>query len=288
MKPTFWESQAVDPKLRTRRTGGTTTALLRTAMKENLIRRAAVVRSSSRFPWAEASIASTSSELEEAAGSKYTLVGAPEVTQIASSPFASVTLPCMSARARQHGASLVVGLFCGLNISPTGYERLIRSHGGLIEDVISCDFRSPAGGLHAVLRDGTEIHVPRYFWLAYFYPYPKCAACRDYLNRDSDLSIGDRRSEWNAVVVWTPAGARALELAADKGSILASQLAEAEFRERLMSPFHQKEVLGGYDRLWLVRHRRLIRRLPLPILARVGERIFRRTMRNATQHNART
>lgn len=287
---TYWETQARRPELRARGTGGTCTAVLQVALAHGMVRQALVAEPTRHFPWARSAAVSSQAAAAAAAGSKYTLVHhqlSSGASASASGSQAVVTLPCQSARARANGAALVVGLFCGLNIAPAGYRRLLRAHGTRIESVVECDFRSPAGGFSARLADGREIREPRYFWLSYFYPYNMCVRCRDYLNQNADLAIGDRRKEWNSAIAWTEAGRKVLALAADSGAIEARELTATGFHASLMTPYFQKEVLGGYSRHGLIRHRRIVRHLPYPVLKAVGEKLYRRTVAEYRAHDRR-
>jgi coenzyme F420-reducing hydrogenase beta subunit len=244
---------------------------------QGVVRRAVAVESAPQFPWARSASVLTTGDVSRCAGSKYTLIHHPAAL-IAGGDAAVVTLPCQSVRARDQGARLVVGLFCGLNIAPAGYQRVLRAHGVRAEEVTECEFRAPGGGLHVRLADGREVRVPRYFWLSYFYPYSMCVDCRDYLNHNADIAVGDRRKDWNSVVAWTETGQRTLLAANDAGAVTARELAPDVFQSSLMTPYFQKEVRGGYGRHALIRYRRVVRKLPYPMLERLGERFYRRTV----------
>ncbi len=89
------------------------------------------------------------------------------------------------------------------------------------------------------------------------------------------------------MIAWTEAGREALALAADSGAIDARELPPETFRGSLMTPYYQKEVLGGYSRHGLIRHRRIVRKLPYATLKALGEKLYRKTVAEYRAHEQR-
>ncbi|MCD6519365.1 MAG: Coenzyme F420 hydrogenase/dehydrogenase, beta subunit C-terminal domain [Anaerolineae bacterium] len=275
----LWEAQSLRPELRARNGGGIITTLLCYGLEQGLIDQALAVRAASQPPWAEAVIVKTSKEALETAGSKYVFIPYRRLVDKLTPSSALVGLPCQ-IRAYRKRPFLKLGLFCGLNLSPRGMDYLLKQLRVSPEEISALDYRAPGGGLWIKLRNGREIRYPSYAWLAYFFSYPKCLRCTDYLNHQADIAVGDRRPEWSSVIIRTERGRALFEGAIEAGLVRAVPLSEQLFTSSLMSPFYQKEFRGGYQSLPFVRVRgKWIEHLPLRLLRRIGLLIFRYTKR---------
>jgi len=266
----IWEAQSSFEKLRERGGGGVITSLLVYALERGLIKKALVVKSSKVEPWAVPTIAKTTNEIIEAAGSKYCFVPYGSLINELYDDSAIVGLPCQ-IQAYKNSGMLKLGLFCGLNISPKGINYLIEKIGINKKNIDKLDYRAPCGGLSIKLKNGRKLKYDMYYYLAYFFSYKKCLYCSDYTNHYSDISIGDRRHEWSNVIIRTKRGKILFNRALKDGYIKANVITYRELLEGMMSPFFIKEIKGGYINNIFVRVRgKWIKIIPLKFLRILG------------------
>lgn len=236
-----------------------------------------MVKSSKQEPWAKPIIAKTTSEVIEAAGSKYCFVPYRVLVNELCDDSAIVGLPCQ-IRAHKDLGILKLGLFCGLNLSPRGLDYLIEKLGINKEDISELEYRTPGGGLSIRLKNGKKVKYDWPFWLAYFFSYRRCLYCTDYTNHHADISVGDRRPEWSNVIIRTKKGKDLFMKAVEDGYIRAYAITQKQFLAKTTSSLIQKEVKGGYINTKLVRVRgNWIRHVPLSILRLMGLLIYRYT-----------
>ncbi|MEW6443351.1 MAG: Coenzyme F420 hydrogenase/dehydrogenase, beta subunit C-terminal domain [bacterium] len=268
-------ARATESALTGRGGGGVVTSTLLHLLREGAIDKALVTTASRKEPWAEPALVDTEEEVRKAAGSKYTRVDYRGQLGGLTWRSAAVGLPCQ-LRAR-FCSKIRIGLFCGLNLSPVGYDHLFHKLGFGREEIEFLEYRAPQQDyLDIRLKDGRRITYPRYYWLAYFYPYKRCIYCQDFTNRASDLSVGDFQPGWSCVITRTETGRQTLIAAERKGLVTLEELPLARFVEVKAASLFHKEVMGGYWRTRFVRPRgKLFRMVPLRILRWKGIRYGR-------------
>ena len=189
--------------------GGIVTALLITALRKGEIDGAIVTRMNPDSPLEPLSfLARTEEDIVAAAGSKYCPVAANLTLREALNSegrYALVGLPChihglrkAQIRNRKLRARVpaCISIFCGLNMSPTGTNVLLKRQGISIQDVSEIKYRGCGwpGSLHVELRDGQTYSEP---YLDYFdnnfmcYEMHRCNLCCDSFGEVSDISCGD-------------------------------------------------------------------------------------------------
>ena len=278
----IFEAQTKIERLMDYRGGGNVvTALLAYAISNKLIRRALAVRYSKDHPAkAIPFVAMSVEDIVTCSGSKYTFVPYDDHVGTLDADSAIVGLPCQIRGIRKD--VLRIGLFCGLNLSGTGLNYIFRKLRIKEKDVAHLDYRAPhKKGLLIKLKDGRIKHFPSYWWLAFFFCYKKCLYCTDYTNHFADISVGDRRPDWSAVIVRTERGRDLFQRAIEAGYLVANRIELDGFLSRTMSPMLQKEQKGGFvsDRLVRQLRGKWLELLPMSMLKRLGIYVAKRIKR---------
>jgi len=268
----LFKARSVNRKLRERRGGGVVTQLLIDALEEQMIEKVLLVKSSNKRPWAKAFYAKTLDEVIEGAGSKYIYVPYNKKTTLLKKNDAIVGLPCQCRTIKKN--ILKIGLFCGLNISPRGYDYIFRCFGLDEKEIKSIEYRSPEGGIKIILCNGESIFIKEYSWLAFFFSYPMCLTCRDHSALYADVSVGDFEPGWSTVIVRTSRGERVFWSSIEKGNIEATPIDKDEVIRRKIHLLMPKEVEGGFIKSRLVGHTTLIEHLPWNITRRLGNIVY--------------
>ncbi|MFP4006343.1 MAG: Coenzyme F420 hydrogenase/dehydrogenase, beta subunit C-terminal domain [Candidatus Hadarchaeia archaeon] len=226
--------------------GGFVTGLLTSLLEKNYIDGAVLMdRGSDWRP--EPKVVTTSSEIEECAGSKYTpgplLISTREaVERYDLRDMAVVGLPCQvkalrgmsigdfSVRKITDNVKLMIGLFCKYSF---GYDDLKdKILGDRLEmdlaDVSKFDMNEEEFIIHT--KDG-EIHRFDLDSLDQ-YAFTPCTLCGDYSAEFSDISVGRSRSTrgWSSVILRTSRGEEAFNLIKD-GSLEFEKMDRDELEE---------------------------------------------------------
>jgi len=125
----------------------------------------------------------------------YAIVGLP--CQVHSLVKAITVLPKLASK-----VSFIIGLFCAVNIEPSGIEHLLRARGFDLSEAGAVRFRYGAwpGGVYAWLRGGDRVMLyPReanegnqvISFLKWTWGQSRCLLCPDPANTLADMSAGD-------------------------------------------------------------------------------------------------
>lgn len=259
----IYQAQSCNEDFTLRGGGGIVTSLLLYLLRENKIDDILLVTSSDSDPWAKADIVNTEKGIKKASGSKYTFVDYQNKLDKMTDNSAIVGLPCQLKIKKSF--KIKIGLFCGLNISPDGYNYLFKKLGIKREDIMKLEYRAPDKHyMHIHLKNGEKITFPRYSWLAFLFPYKKCIYCQDFTSRSSDISVGDFKNSWSSVITRTKLGKDTLIGAEECGYIKTKSLELDEFINRKARPIYHKEINKGYRNLnYIWKSKRIIDLLPL-------------------------
>ncbi len=210
--------------------GGVATAVLHAAIERGGCGAACVVGMEKERPWApDVRLARTRGELIEASGSKYVLIDTGRILAALGGEagrVAVVGLPChvralrrRMAAGRHGNIALIVGLFCGYNMTPDATDFLLGKAGVRKEEVASLRYRGGPypGGFLVRTRSGAERFFPKYCYDAVnlIFAPGRCAGCGDYMSELADLSVGDAwgHGKRSVVIARTAAGEEALRAA---------------------------------------------------------------------------
>ena len=228
------------------RGGSVVTNLLLNSLELGFIKGAWVVSDKKRF------YADTAEGILTCRGSKYKHYPMPSLID---SEDAVVGLSCDF---RGNEEYLKIGLFTGLCPSYKAYSYLYDVLRIEESKVNKHKFRQIVNGnmvnsIH--LKDDRVIKYPTAWWtkIAYtkkvsYLVSKKCLKCTDNLNKNSDISVGDMRVGWSAVITRTTRGDEIFNSSIDNKYIEAVEITEDEFFTKKSSSrsFNQKERLGGF------------------------------------------
>ncbi len=222
--------------------GGVVTALLLTALQEDVVDGVVETRKSAEKP-PQGFVARNKEELLLGAGNSYEMSPVLEtLNRIATEDndrLGVVALPCqvlaiakMKAepprnRIKIENIGLVIGLFCGWSLSPEHFHEYLRQRFDLSQ-VIKYDIpHHPAHSFDVHTKAGkTEIDLEEIRQ----YISPACSYCCDMTSEFADISVGSGRAMfrgWNTVIVRTEVGARVVGQAKAIG-LLETQPVPAE------------------------------------------------------------
>ncbi|MGD2206535.1 MAG: Coenzyme F420 hydrogenase/dehydrogenase, beta subunit C-terminal domain, partial [Anaerolineae bacterium] len=237
--------------------GGAVTALLLSALEQDLIDGALVVATDPDNPTrSQATVARTPAAIRAAAESKYCLVPVNALLdRIGPNDrrLAVTTLPCQAHGIRlaqtlglaiARRVSLVIGLFCGFNVKYEGTAYLLRKLGMDPAEVATLEYRGGPwpGGFRAVTHDGRKGFIPKhqYTYVHLMYAPEGCWYCPDLTAEFADLSVGDYwigdTPGWSMTIGRTAAGQTLLDNAAARGEIV-------------VEPIRYDEVLASHRHL---------------------------------------
>lgn len=250
---------SLNPAIRERGAGGgVTTALLTYALETGQIDAAVVANMNRERPWVvEPRIASTASEMLDAAKSKYCVVPSNVMLREAlkgGMRLGMVGVPCqiegirkvqMIRRPRRVADSvkLTIGIFCGGNIPRMLTEHVILKVVGVsLNQVARFEYRGgpQSQDVRVTTRDGEVHSVP----LPQISPAirnvfrDRCSMCLDLTAELADISVGDiyvaaagglRVPNVSAILVRTKRGKELMESACKAGYIHVSNLADSGF-----------------------------------------------------------
>lgn len=188
--------------------GGVVTALLTAAMEKGLIEAAGVVSMDPAIPYMpKVKIARTIEEIQNASGSKYSLIPTNSIlkeTVSIKGPIAWVGLPChihglrkLQAKTNPLAAkiSYTIGLFCGYNLLPEAIFFILKKLGVSPADVNKIYYRAGEwpGSFLVENKNGTKKTVPKlaFNFLHWLYLPKRCTLCPDLFAEMADISVGD-------------------------------------------------------------------------------------------------
>jgi coenzyme F420 hydrogenase subunit beta len=229
--------------------GGAATGILRSALKNGLIRGAVVCPMSREHPCRpEIRIARTAEELARAAGSKYTIMPVNAILAdagIGQGPLALVGLPChvhgirkLQQLGNEAASSIeyVIGLFCGFNLTPQATPFLLKKLGIDPSEVSSLGYREGEwpGSFTVETLGGGKASVPKlsYNFLHLTHLPPRCALCPDLFAELADVSVGDYWSDadeergYSSIIVRTKKGSELMQ--ATKGSLQTGDITPSQ------------------------------------------------------------
>lgn len=217
VKPEAWACHALDNEIRGRgASGGFVTAFLLELLQKGEITGAVLVRRNADAPLeAEAFIARSSSEIMEAAASKYCPVSYDKIfarlrmLKPDDERLAVVGLPCHIAGLSRAEAvyprlsrmtALRIGIFCGGISSRLAYDYILKKLGIDSQNVTA--FSNRGGGwpgyMSFHLKNGEVVRIPYQHWLSMgavlsspVYRPAACILCRDPLGFQADVSVSD-------------------------------------------------------------------------------------------------
>jgi coenzyme F420 hydrogenase subunit beta len=218
--------------------GGTVTALLSLALEKKLIQGAVMAKMSSD-KISTATLAKTTDEVLQCAGSNY--MACPVLGTYNKLPKDSnlklgiVATPCQVlalTKMRNHppqnrndisNVQLVIGLFCTWALSPDSFHKFLKEKFD-IPKVAKFDIPPPPANRFDIFTASGTTSLP--LDDVRKYRMPTCAYCLDMTAEFADLSIGAAEGieGWNTVIVRTEKGARLLELAKSKGKLETDKL----------------------------------------------------------------
>lgn len=244
----YYLSRAADPQLRARtQHGGTVTALLETAMAEELIN-SAIVASLGEALEQEGRLIENPAYLRELAKSRFTV--SPTIAAFNRLPdqragkVGVVATPCqalalakmrtanISGYTKMESLGLVIGLFCGWTLALEKFQALLKKYHVPVEALGKMDI--PAGkNILELYTDSAVTAVPMTEVDACV--RTACRYCVDSTAEFADLSVGAARfggdaaemRGWNQIIVRSSRGLNLLDLAVQKG-ILEIREAPAE------------------------------------------------------------
>lgn len=188
--------------------GGTATALLIYALKNNIIDGALIVRFGKEDPLVpEIIVARSKEEILSASGSKYfpvpLLTGLKEIL-LNNGQYAVVGLPChiqalrkMQKVDKRLSGKIVftIGLYCGYCLNYVATEFLIDKLHVDNKEVSKMGYRggSGMGGFFVKTKNGGQKIIPKqdYSYLHGFFSPIRCTTCIDQTNELADISLGD-------------------------------------------------------------------------------------------------
>jgi coenzyme F420 hydrogenase subunit beta len=273
--------------------GGLVTSLLIYALEKHLIDGALVLGTSEDKPLeSKPLIATTTSELIKASGSKYCPAAVNRVLRRLLSEegrFAVVGLPChiyglrkweMINERLQEKIVLHLGLFCANNNTYLGTEYFLQQNRIRPKDIREIRYRAEGwpGKIRATLTDNTVRVIPRattekkwyrkaLFASAFHYDFmiPRCLLCADQTSELADISVGDPwlteykqndRIGSSLVIVRNEQGANLLSEAVTEG-VVSLKVVDLSIVKRAQN-YSFKATVGARIRL-----RRSLR-LPVP------------------------
>lgn len=238
--------------------GGVTTALLTYALESGQIDGAVVANMNRERPWVvEPRMASSASEVLEAAQSKYCVVPSNVMLKEASKGgrrLGLVGVPCQVEGIRKvqfyrrprriaDNVKLTIGIFCGGNISRMLTEHIILKVAGVsLDQVARFEYRGgpQSQDVRVTTRDGQVRSIP----LPQISPAirnmfrDRCSMCLDLTADLADISVGDiyvaaagglRVPKVSAILVRTKRGGELIESACKAGYLHVSNLADSGF-----------------------------------------------------------
>jgi len=202
----IYVAHSKNPKIRyNSSSGGAATSLLLFALKNKIIDAAIVVGMNKKEPWKhEIKIAETEADIISAAGSKYVLIPFSnflnQIKKAKRKRLAVVGLPChinilRRLQKKYKNIKLLIGLFCGYNISLKATEFLIKKSGIKKKDIVELKYRGGKypGGFMIKTKDNKIKLFPKYYYdfINLIFVPQGCLNCKDYTNELADVSIGD-------------------------------------------------------------------------------------------------
>jgi coenzyme F420 hydrogenase subunit beta len=276
--------------------GGVVTALLLSALEQDLIDGALVVATHPDDPTRpQVVVARTPEAIRAAAQSKYCPAPVNALLHKVRGQegrLAVVALPCQAHGLRlaqelnlaiTRRVRLIIGIFCGFNIGYRGTVYLLGKLGIDPGEVAILEHRGGAwpGGFRAVTRDGREGFIPKhqYTYVHLMYAPEGCLYCPDLAAEYADVSVGDYwvgdAQGYSMVIGRTVPGRELLAKATLRGDVVVEEI---PYDEVLASHGH----LLTYKKKGVQVRRSLARRsptkgYPLPSLATrdwVGSSLF--------------
>ncbi|MEJ2744649.1 MAG: Coenzyme F420 hydrogenase/dehydrogenase, beta subunit C-terminal domain [bacterium] len=280
--------------------GGAVTAILGSALKNNLIRGAVVCSMSRENPCLpEIRIARTVEELAGAAGSKYTVMPVNAILADADAgrgPLAIVGLPCHVHGIRKLEAlngvassiRYTIGLFCGFNLTPEATPFLLKKLGIDPREVSSLGYREGEwpGSFTVETLGGKKAAIPKlsYNFLHLTHLPPRCALCPDLFAELADISVGDYWSEsgskngYSSVIARTKKGKELLQAA--KGAMQMEDITPSQlYRSHAHLIQYKKRAIKVRLNLSSAAPSFNMPRMPLSVPEKISSALFFFTLR---------
>lgn len=260
--------------------GGVVTGLLSYLLEQEQIKAAIVVGEDPVAPWkTRPLLARTREDVLSSAKSRYAVVAVNRMLMAArgiKGKLALVGLPCHVHGFRKlatlcpevaERVSVVVGLYCGMNLELAATLKLIRSTGTALGEVAHIEYRGGGwpGAFRVIRRDGTVKTITKltFNYLRYLYLPRRCTLCADMANELADISVGDawfrdqnnqyRFPNCSTILARTSAGETVLGQAAREGVLhLESVPADACRRSHFSGYVSKKRIT--FIRLRNARH----------------------------------
>ncbi len=215
---------AKDKEIRDRGSGGgLVTQLLIYLLRKKEIQGAIVVAMEEEAPWkARAILAESEEQILNSIQSKYKVVPVNSVLKELKEKkgkFALVSLPCQVQGFRKlcllkkewkDKISLVIGLYCHLNLEEEATLSLIKTNHIPLENIEHLEYRGGAwpGRIRAFCKDGSNCYLHQFDikdgalnYLKEIFSAPRCFYCLDPANELADISVADawirdEKGEW--------------------------------------------------------------------------------------------
>jgi len=210
-------AKAKDRKIREKSSsGGVVTSVLLDLLKKKKIKGSLVEDMRKDEPWQyDVKIVKTKEGILSAAGSKYVKIPLNEYIEkinSAKTDIAVVGVPCLISLIRNlqkkgklKNVKYLIGLFCGYNMSPEATEFLIKKLGIDKDKIKELRYRGGKypGGFYVLMNDGSEIKLPKHYYdfINLMFVPSACLNCKDYMNEEADISVGDSWGYDNSSVV---------------------------------------------------------------------------------------
>jgi coenzyme F420 hydrogenase subunit beta len=186
--------------------GGVVTQLLLSLLKKGAIEKAVVPLPPQDKPWVFLpQEVSRPEDIVKAAGSKYLPIPQNRfLKELSGKKVAFVGLPCQVKGVRnlqkefpeiKEKLNLVIGLFCGNNLSPEATESILKRLKVPLSEIKKINYKTgPYPGFFKVELKNSQNYTLSKFSFNYLIPFyilPSCLICGDYANELSDISVGE-------------------------------------------------------------------------------------------------
>ena len=262
--PGLYMTRASDERIRAAsQHGGSVTALVELAIKEEVIDSALLTRSDHALR-PSGIFVSRPEEVRQGLGSSFQIPPGLEILNhrlkenrykkigVVGTPCKTLAVYKMQNRRFQddpgqaNNIGMVFGLFCGWGMDWQGLERLVKAKTPL-EQVKHIDIPPSKYGIMEVETVNGRIEIP----LEEVYPIIRysCRFCADMTAEFSDLSIGGARSSagwdfdrgWNQIIVRTRKGKELLDLARERGVLEFREVAPANLDKLKQASSNKKK-----------------------------------------------
>lgn len=249
--------------------GGIVTEIAAYLIKNGLVDGVVTVAGSGNGLEFDVRIARSVQEVYDAAQSKYAIIPVNKVIRRIREEkgrYAYIGLPCQVQGIRKamdndlllrERIFIIIGLFCGFNMSFGATEYLIAKSGIKKDEIVGLSYREKRGdetGFY--VTDGKKeffVKKHEYTFLNLFYAPKRCLMCYDYAAEFSDVSVGDAWElglGWSRVIARTDHGQKILEELHENGAILiqASNQEDIEKSQRKIIDHKKRHIWYRWKR----------------------------------------